>query len=224
MKFIASLLVCFTIVSCKKEAMNDTSTTKVDVQLPEPAMSKIPAEVVNEVTQAIVALENAQSKAFNKNGVIAPAKVEVRCEPKFDDDVKANANHCRINYSGPHIRVELKRFLFDMAAGELHIARKIDGAIIWLRAFDSDQENGLRTLEICRIEGVETGIGISMGGETWAPGYPNIEGLKIVLKNVAATGKKPQYRTVDAMVDVSYSGGYPNDNCLLASELKAGSR
>jgi hypothetical protein len=199
------------LFNCQKTVSND-SEEKATVKIPTSVLESVPANMAIEQGNIINAIA---SQVLKEGGGLV--NLQIKCEKKRDESINVDANVCRINFTGNHIKIGLSELFFNLAAGEVHIGRENSKAAIWVRTFDQP-ELGLRTIEYCKLEGIEAGVGISFGSRTWAPGYPDIEGLRVVLKKQSNANGSEVYKAVDAILDISYLGTYPNKDCDLTDD------
>lgn len=210
MKAGAVLCLIFPLFSCQPKKSSD-SEEKVDVRVPEKLLSSIPSNMASETTHIVSALTEHLINSVSKE-----IDINLKCEKKADKKLKITTNNCRIKIKTPPVKLSLKELFFNLAAGEIHLGRKKGEATIWVRAFEQPDQ-GLKTIEFCRLEGVEAGVGVTMGKGSWAPGYPNIEGMRAVLRK-DSNAPDAAYKVIEGVFDVSYLGSYPSQDCNLSDD------
>ena len=245
-------LLALAALSCKHVDEKGASETE-GLSMPDSKgigltfISPIPQQLLGGVVDNLPLL----AQAANPGGAGSEMKQiaqKIRCESPRGGEMR-----CRLTYSGPELKLKLSQLLFNTMAGAVWLRRGCQDAKcaqppakVWWRTVARDTGNERREydVEVCRIDGLEAGVGGSerfnfIGKVLDKVGYkPHVNGFKVTVEpyerevpalteegapktdpnGKAMVEKITDYRAKSAFGGLGPVGPFPNKDCALSDD------
>ena len=181
------------VIQCRHSASSTPSSIGLPTAegLPITFVSNLPAQMAAELYKnlPLIAAASNPSAGLRRN-----LPMNIQCEA-----FGANENHCRMDYQGSEIRMQLAAFLFGTMSGNVTVAKGCHGPgcttnpfSVWWRTVTRQSSTGGRIydFEVCDIRGLEASLSSNPASNNAAFNYlgrllssvayvPRINGLRV---------------------------------------------